>query len=201
MADETPESTMERPALTFPPEESVLIREAYAKADVILEYGSGGSTVLAAEMGGKTIFSIENDKFWARTMRRYFIQNPPKSRVEMIWVDTGKTKKWGWPADPEKWTNYAKYPLQIWDRKDFVQPDIVLVDGRFRVGCALATLYRTTKPVTLYVDDFVGRPRYRKIKNYLGTPKLTGRIAEFQVEPTEIPAEKMLEIIQLMTAP
>jgi len=201
MVDVTTDNKMEKPELTFPPEESALIREAYAKADVILEYGSGGSTVLAAEMEGKTVFSVENDKFWARSMRRYFIQNPPKSSVEMIWIDTGKTKKWGWPANTDKWMNYAKYPLQVWDREDFMQPDVVLIDGRFRIGCALATLYRTKKPVTVYIDDYVGRNRYRVIENYLGEPVFTGRIAKFIVKPNKFPAEKMLEIVQLMIAP
>jgi hypothetical protein len=53
---------MERPELTFSPEVAELVRETYAQAQVILEYGSGGSTVLASEMAGKTVFSVESDK-------------------------------------------------------------------------------------------------------------------------------------------
>lgn len=39
------------PALSFPPAEAEAVRRAYA-AEVVLEYGSGGSTVLAAAMPG-----------------------------------------------------------------------------------------------------------------------------------------------------
>ena len=41
---------MERPELTFIPEVGELVRKHYEDADVILEYGSGGSTVMASEM-------------------------------------------------------------------------------------------------------------------------------------------------------
>ena len=66
-----------RPELTLPDAEAALIRAAYAKADVILEYGSGGSTVLASELPGKSVFSVESDRDWAQMMRGWLAQNPP----------------------------------------------------------------------------------------------------------------------------
>ena len=49
-----------RPELTLPEAEAALLRETYDRAGVILEYGSGGSTVLAAEQPGKTVPSVES---------------------------------------------------------------------------------------------------------------------------------------------
>ena len=40
-------AAIRKPELTFSPEVADLVRETYAAASVILEYGSGGSTVLA----------------------------------------------------------------------------------------------------------------------------------------------------------
>ena len=57
------------PRLTLPPEAAVALADAYADAGVILEYGSGGSTVLAAGMAGRTVFSVESDAAWLREMR------------------------------------------------------------------------------------------------------------------------------------
>ena len=42
-------SAPRRPDLTFPAPVAEAVRAAYAQAECILEYGSGGSTVLAAE--------------------------------------------------------------------------------------------------------------------------------------------------------
>ena len=42
---------VERPFLTLPEAEAEALAAAYARADVILEYGSGGSTALALDLG------------------------------------------------------------------------------------------------------------------------------------------------------
>jgi len=72
MKDEV--ESMERPELTFIPEVGALVRKHYEGADVILEYGSGGSTVMASEMPGKTIYSVESSRVWTKMMRRWFDQ-------------------------------------------------------------------------------------------------------------------------------
>ena len=69
----------ERPQLTLPPAEAEMVRRYYDKAGVILEYGSGGSTVLAGDMPGKVITSVESDRAWVEMMKAWFRDNPPKS--------------------------------------------------------------------------------------------------------------------------
>ena len=194
---------VERPVLTLPEEEAEAVAEAYEGAGVILEYGSGGSTVLAAEMPGKRVFSVESDPAWAEMMQAWFAANPPArgSAVDVIWADVGPTKKWGFPADTSGWTRYADYPLAVWELEDFIQPDVVLVDGRFRAGCALATAFCTRKPVQLLVDDYRRRQQYHVIEEFLGTPEIIGRMAEFEVEPMAIPPTRLREVIDLMTRP
>ncbi|MTJ04233.1 MAG: hypothetical protein FH759_05995 [Sediminimonas qiaohouensis] len=192
-------TTMTRPELTLPEAESNALRAAYADADVILEYGSGGSTVMGAELG-KRVLSVESDKKWAKMMRDWFVSNPPSRAVDVIWSDVGKTKKWGYPVDDSGWKRFARYPLEVWDLPEFEHPDVVLVDGRFRVGCALATAYRITRPVTLYFDDYVNRRRYHEVETFIGAPVETyGRMARFDLEPAALPPEKLLRIVQLMS--
>lgn len=53
------------PELTFREAEAEVLRAGHALARVILEYGSGGSTVLAAGMPEKLVFSVESDRDWA----------------------------------------------------------------------------------------------------------------------------------------
>ena len=126
------EQNLERPELTFSPEVADWVREHYAAARVILEYGSGGSTVLASEMPGKTIFSVENDRCWLRAMQAYLDQAGTQSPVHLHLAGVGKTRKWGHPVDHSRFRRYHLYPLGIWDHPDFIHPDLVLIDGRFR---------------------------------------------------------------------
>lgn len=193
--------TIARPELTLPAAEAEALRLAYHSARVILEYGSGGSTVLASEMPGKQIFSVESDPDWAAMMRRWFDQSPGVSPVQMVHADIGPTKEWGHPKTHHGWRHYPAYPLGIWDQKDFRQPEVVLVDGRFRVGCALATAYRTRRKVTLLFDDYVQRNHYHVIEEFLGQPEVIGRMAIFEVSPLAVDTNRLLRIIELMCAP
>lgn len=194
---------IERPELTMPEAEGARVREAYGRAHVILEYGSGGSTVLAAEMPGKTVFSVESDRAWAGMIQDWFASNPPAAdtQVDVIWADVGETGEWGTPVDESEWRRYPQYPLGVWQLPHFRQPDVVLVDGRFRMGCAMATAFLTKRPVLLLVDDYKRRKFYHKIEEFLGTPRLTGRMAAFDVTPMPVPADRLLTIINMMTRP
>lgn len=193
-----------RPELTLPEAEAAHLREVYARAGVILEYGSGGSTVLAAEMQGKRVFSVESDQAWAEMMRGWFAQNPPATgtEVDVIWSDIGPTKEWGFPKDATGWKTYPRYPLKVWDLPEFVQPDVVLVDGRFRTGCAMAAALRTARPLTLLFDDYAPRAHYHRIEDFIGAPRrMIGRMAEFEVTPQVLNPAHLLTIIEMMTRP
>lgn len=199
----TLQTPISRPEFTFPEAEADVLRDAYASADVILEYGSGGSTVMAAEKPRTRVFSVESDKGWAVMMRAWFEENPPAegSQVDVIWSDIGETKQWGHPKDTTEYLRYARYPLSVWDLDEFEQPDVVLVDGRFRPGCAMATALRTQKPVRLFMDDYKKRKHYHRVEAYLGTPKMTGRMAEFEVAPMRFEAAQLVPLIEMMTRP
>lgn len=193
--------TLTRPELTLPDAEAGVLRAAYAAADVILEYGSGGSTVLAADLG-KDVLSVESDADWAQMMRDWFKAHPPSGKVTVLWSDIGPTKEWGRPVDESKWKHFARYPLEVWDHPAFEHPDVVLVDGRFRMGCALATAFRISRPVTLYYDDYANRVRHHQIESFLGAPaEITGRMARFDLTPMPVPAERLMQVIHMMTRP
>lgn len=192
-----------RPELTLPDAEAALVAAEYSRADVILEYGSGGSTVMAAEMPGKTVFSVESDREWAAMMLEWFEENPPADgvSVEIVWSDIGPTRDWGQPRDLANYRKFAAYPLAIWKAETFRQPDLVMVDGRFREGCALAATFLTERPITLLIDDYGSRRSYHAVERYIGTPEMTGRMARFEIEPQPVPADRLLDVIDLMQRP
>lgn len=196
--------TVERPELTMPPAEGAHLRAVYGAASVILEYGSGGSTVVAAELPGKRVTTVESDKAWAGKMRRWFDANPPAagSSVDVVWCDVGPTGDWGRPSDDSAWRKFPRYPLAVWQREGFEHPDVVLVDGRFRVGCLLATAVSVKRPVTVLFDDYAHRERHHQVEEFVGAPRaMIGRMAEFSVAPMTVSGAQMLQFIRFMLRP
>lgn len=190
---------MERPELTFIPEVAALVRRHYEAADVILEYGSGGSTVMASEMPGKTIFSVESSRVWTKMMRAWFEQEQPASMPMMQHANVGSTGKWGTPKDGSAYQRYHMYPLSIWDAPEFKHPDVILVDGRFRVACALTAMLRCTKKTTLLFDDYEGRKGYHMVEEFLPKEEVVGNMARFTVGKKALPRAEMTRIIGMFS--
>jgi hypothetical protein len=196
-------ASMERsaPVLTMPQQEAETLRSAYAAAEVILEYGSGGSTLVAGELPGRRVFSVESSTKWIAMMEGWLTQNPPKAQVVLHHGNIGKTGDWGSPASNKTVGRWSAYPVSVWDRPDFEHPDVVLIDGRFRLACALTVLFRITRPVKVLMDDYVGRPGYTKIETLVGPPVMVGRMAQFEFTPTAMPVAQMQWIMAAFATP
>lgn len=79
-----------------------------------LEYGSGGSTVFAANVVQvPKILAIESDPKWAIRVKETCLRNE-ESGVEVGWVNIGPTTKWGFPLNLEKnlhlFPPYSQWP-------------------------------------------------------------------------------------------
>lgn len=203
MSDVHLHNPVTRPDLTLPPAEADWLRAAYEGADTILEYGSGGSTVMASELPGKTIHSVESDKSWAGMMNAWFDQNPGLSTPKIHYVNVGPTGEWGMPQDKSLMGRFPQYSLSVWTKgpAKVAHPDVVLVDGRFRVGCVLATLFSCTRPVTLFFDDYVHRDPYHVVEQFVPVAETRGRMARFEIAPGAFPKDRLLDIIELINRP
>jgi len=199
--DKVAQDAPKRPVLTMPADAAQALTEAISAAKVVLEYGSGGSTVLAAEATGKTVFSVESDAAWLAKMQEYFAAFPPLSTVHMHHGDIGATKAWGHPANTDSFRKWPDYAGKIWTEPHFVQPDLVLIDGRFRVACFLATQFMTKAPVTVLFDDYIDRPNYHFVEQFTKPSAMIGRMARFELKPKAIPAKKLLLVMQYFLQP
>ena len=189
------------PKLTLPPDEADALRAAYAAARVILEYGSGGSTLVAGENPSVTIFSVESDANWVAMMQRWFEASPAKGKVVLHHADIGETKAWGMPANNRRVARWPGYPNSVWDRPDFLQPDTVLIDGRFRLACFLTVLLRTTRPVKVLWDDYSDRTAYHRAETLCPLVARHGRMAEFLVEPQSLAPKDLPWVIEAFVTP
>ena len=202
MADDTEDPPRpDAPVLTLPPEEAAVLRAEYARAEVILEYGSGGSTVLAASLPGKRIFSVESDAGWIERMAAWFRGNPAVSPVHLHHADIGPTAAWGRPADDSAIRAWPGYALSVWERRDFRHPDVVLIDGRFRPACLLTVALRCIRPVTVLFDDYRRRKPYHTVERLLRPVAMVGRMARFEVQPMTLSADRLGWLVNLYLKP
>ncbi|WP_063465494.1 glycosyltransferase [Ectothiorhodospira sp. BSL-9] len=179
----------------FSREASDLISDYYRKSRVILEYGSGESTVFASKLENKRIFSVENDLAWAQNLEHRINTQEPASNPIVHRVNIGETGKWAKPLNDSNWTAFHRYPLEIWDQPYFEHPDVILIDGRFRVACFLTALLRVEKPTTILFDDYAYRERYKVIERLIKPDTIIDRMAVFHLEPTSLPRSHLTWIV------
>jgi hypothetical protein len=116
------------------------------------EYGSGGSTVVASTIPTlRSILSIESDAAFAHDVRA------SSAGAVVRWVDVGRTGGYGHPVDESKKDEWPSYSAQT-----LGTPDLVLVDGRWRVACICHVL-KTYPNATLLVHDFSHRSEYHVV--------------------------------------
>jgi hypothetical protein len=193
---ELPRAPMQEPQVTFPAEVAAYVKNLYTQATVILEYGSGGSTLLAANMPGKIVISVENDARWAEDMRAWIANATLPSKPRIYPVDVGETGKWARPKNARHWKKFHTYPLKVWDEPYFEQPDVILIDGRFRIACFVTAYLRATKPVIVLFDDYVDRPHYHVVERLLAPTECVGRMARFDLQPlTQLPREELTWLV------
>ena len=169
------------------PDALALFEEKLGEAKFYLEFGTGGSTVMAAKLQVPTL-SVESDKRFARRMARFL---GPESSAKIIFVDIGLTTAWGRPAferpTPRRIAKWSRYSAAAWNSISANQfPDFVLIDGRFRRACALEVARRTVaarRMATVLFDDYFGpgRSHYKAVEKHLGPPRKIGRAALFEI--------------------
>ena len=84
--------------------------------------------------------------------------------------------------------------------REGVSPDLVLIDGRFRVASFLVSALLAQEGCTILFDDYFDRPNYHVVEKYLKPVRKAGRMAEFSV-PAAKPPGLVQELIRYCTTP
>lgn len=167
--------------LTFGDEATAAFLDQITQAESYLEFGAGSSTIAAVQLGVATT-SVESDWRFLEAVGRTCLPLHPT----LLFADIGPTAPWGVPRrkrlTPARTARWRTYPLAPWQQLGpHFEADLVLVDGRFRVACALAVVLN--QPVTswtLLVDDYVGRKEYAPIAQFAELVAVHGRMAQFR---------------------
>ena len=175
--------------LAFGDEGVVAFEELLAGASSYLEFGSGAST-LAAARAGVPLVTVESDSAFlnaVETRCQAIAGEDAPSSMTFVRANIGPTGPWGKPVlpsvqRPRRWRNYPSAP---WDQlgADY-RADAVLVDGRFRVACALSVvLHQPDVEWTILVDDYEGRSHYEAVEDFARLVERKGRMARFAPMP------------------
>jgi hypothetical protein len=148
-----------------------------------LEYGSGGATILANRFVN-TLVSVDCDGHRISDVRRRLAEEGRRALTRLIHVNIGLTMERGMPVFTKptrrrvrRWEDYAIAPWRYF-RSIAQQPDLILVDGRFRVACVLESLL-SLSPLSnaqILVDDYADRPHYQLIERFADFD-MVGRMA------------------------
>jgi hypothetical protein len=152
------------------------------------EFGSGGSTAAAiAAPNVQKIISMESDTgFYESTATA--LQSEKCTR---ILVEVGCRNNWG---NPEKGHDGSLYFTHIDSLSEV--PDLLLVDGRWRVACALHAWHKMNADSVLLFDDFVGRAFYYSVAPYFETIETVGRIVALRKRASVTPLPDLISFYE-----
>ena len=165
-----------------------------ADAGSYAEYGCGGSTRFVLDNTKATVVSVDTSADWVECVRK--LAGPHSSRLDIIAVDVGPLGDWGTPLGYSRRANFRTYVELPLSRAS--QPDVVLVDGRFRVASFLHALLSTRAGTTILFDDYSVRPEYHLVEEICHPIERTERMVRF-VTPESFDRSKATSLEEAFT--
>lgn len=158
--------------------DDAMFKDLVEKAEVYYEYGCGKSTEYVLRQTNSSIFAVDTSRDWVEKVQALSIDKGA-GRLSVSWVDVGPTGDWGMPLSFKYRHRFAAYAELLW-RKN-IAPDVVLIDGRFRVSCFLATLQFAPVGTKVIFDDYIHRPHYHVAEEFARKIEACGRQVLFEV--------------------
>jgi hypothetical protein len=167
--------TLRSGAALFDGDGALFIDELRDKA-IYGEYGVGKSTKWVAKHTTATIVAVDTSRDWVDSVTRALKDS---GRHEVVWIDVGPLGSWGRPLSYERSDRFIDYVESIWTRSTV--PEVVLIDGRWRVACFLTSLLRAPAGTPIFFDDYVGRSQYHIVERFVRPTATCGRQVRFEV--------------------
>jgi Methyltransferase domain len=159
-----------------------------------LEFGVGGSTLMATRSGLQSVVAVDSDRHWVDAVR----QQPEidaairGGRADIRHADIGPVAQWGYPRDLghiQSWPTYIATAWDAWSERNEM-PDLIFVDGRFRVACCLsavlvaASCSHSTDDLRVLLHD-VGpdRPYYDGVLGFFDVVESVNTLRVMKIKP------------------
>jgi hypothetical protein len=173
-----------------------LFKSETANINCYFEYGVGASTLWILENTNAKIVAVDSDKRWIKNIKS-LLSKKNFSRIKFLYCNIGPIKSWGYPENYKKYKNFKFYPNLIWNYKK-LKPNVVLIDGRFRVASFLTTLKESRHGTKIIFDDYKSRPQYHVVEKIIKPKKKYFDQALFVVpEKKKMNIKKINNLIKL----
>lgn len=166
--------------------EVILFKKYLKNAKYYLEYGSGDSTIFAINNNVKNIISIETDIEWYnKLMNNKTIKNKiNKNELDLIYHDLNCIwwKYVSWNKNKliidenniQKWKACSNLPTKLENI-----PDLVLIDGRFRVATLLKLYHKINNNTKILFHDYTNRKQYYIIELFYDKIEVVDKLQVF----------------------
>lgn len=150
-----------------------LLRAVGSHRRFIVEFGCGGSTAEWLRRGIDRVVSVESDPAWVAELHDHpdLADAVASGRLTLIHADVGPTGPWGTPQSQAHMARWPAYWSAVWESPAVVEAgrpaDLVFVDGRFRVACALNAALHVEHGAAIVVHDFWNRHHYHGLLKHL----------------------------------
>ena len=151
--------------------DNFLFKKSIEGIKIYGEYGCGLSSKWILNNTSSKVISVDSSKEWVKKVKKE--NKKHQSRLIINHVDLGKVGNWGRPISYEKSYKFSDYTDYIWKQQE--KPELVLIDGRFRVCCFLTSLKFADPGTKIIFDDYVNRPYYHFIEKYVSRINECGR--------------------------
>jgi len=170
----------------------LIFKQLIKKSNVYLEYGSGKSTLWTLKNTNTKVYSIETDKEWYQNILENI--NKKTNMIDIKLIDIGPVTNWGRPINYNYYKNFNNYTDFYWKKN--IQPDLVLIDGRFRVCSFLTSLKYAQEGTFILFDDYIQRDIYHIVESFIEKYDQNLEQALFKVPPkSEIDYKRLEEMI------
>lgn len=153
------------------------------------EYGCGKTTLWVAKNSDCKILSVDSSLKWINLVEKKLNVFVNPNRFELLHSYCGEISDFGYPKDYSERNAYYEYFNSIWERD--LSPDLVLIDGRFRVACFLTSLLRSKPGTKILFDDYSLREEYHIIEDFI-TPKIKTKRQALFIKPKNIDEKKII---------
>ena len=165
-----------------------LFKRVLKNVKIYGEYGCGKSTVWVLRNTNAQVFSVDTSTYWINEVSKDNVEN--NARLMIRHVDLGDVGDYGYPIDYSKGDFFNLYTDFLWHQDE--KPNVVLIDGRFRVCCFLTSLKFADEGTHIIFDDYMNRPEYHIVEKYVERVEHCGRLCLFIVpSPQEIDLDSL----------
>lgn len=156
------------------------------KDTVMLEIGGGHSTVFLSNIV-KKLTTIEHNLIWSKTIKKLMEQNNSDWQMYVVQPNWPQSHPFQ-PAEKGQFNNYVDFISTLPDN----QYDVILIDGRDRIKCSIASIPKLKVGGVLLIHDFWNRQKYHSLLDISELQLIVDSNSYFNLETNTLAAFKKL---------